>query len=239
MAAWTLGDCLTSARARLDEPSERRFLSSNLRIWANEAQRDIARRVPHEMIKANVSASAGTQQYNFPTGCMEVYTVSYKHAGETNTYRLQFVNYKALSAQSYTWLETSQGRPQVWWWEGAPGTSSFKLNAFPIPADSGTFVVRYWGVPTDFATDGTDDANELTVAEGFDTLVVDYMVYRAHLADGNLQQYQIEKESYETTLQRLAEVAHQYTDEPNFVISDGGNLVPSYLWGGASDGEDW
>jgi len=231
--AKTLGAVLQDARDRLDEATEGRWKDAQLRRWANEAQRDIARRIRWKRATGSVSAVADQQEYNLPADCLEVHAVRYSRTGDNQVYDLHYEDYRFVASQSYTHLTITTNTPVLYWTWGYPGSTTFKMSTYPTPSAAGTFTVHYYAVPSDLSTTGSADTSNVAIPEGYESAVVLYVVYNAQMADAD-PRWQETKAMYEQTIQQLEEVAVRFTDQASS-IAGGHDIAPSFLYAG----DDW
>src|SRR5690606_14863497 len=147
-------------------------MDRDLRVWINEAQRTIARRFKWYRKTATLTAVGGTQTYTLPSDCLEpTNTVSFKPTGTSLNYPLEYRDQRNVRAQTYTWFETTEAIPRVWWTDGYPGTSTFTLGVYPTPSQGGSLIVPYYGIPADVEVDTTaGTATSIAVPEGFESL---------------------------------------------------------------------
>ena len=135
----TLGATIKDARARLDERTEGRWRDEELRRWSNDAQRDIARRIPWNRTSGTVAVTAGTQTYSLPSTALIVDRVVFVETGTTHPrHDLQRLDLNTASERfGYT---DSQGTPAYFWTWGSPG-STHTISLWPTPSTAGTLTV--------------------------------------------------------------------------------------------------
>lgn len=175
----TLGEILRLARDNLDEPTENRWKDVQLRRWANEGVRDIARRTHWYRKTGTVASVAGTQEYTFPADCITVHDIRWTRTGETQPYSLDRTSENIAIRQYGRSIAVPGGSPTLWWPWGYPGSGTFIFSVLPIPSDTGTFTIHYRGIPDRLETDGTADATPIMVPQGFEDAVAKFVTYNA------------------------------------------------------------
>lgn len=213
--AKTVGEAIRDVRVKLGEDTESRWRDRDLRVWLNEGQRELARRFKWYRRTGSISAVAGTQTYTLPSDALVITDpVVFTPTGTTLDYPMWYRDQRNIRAQTYTWFQTSEAVPAVWWTEGYPGTSTFTLGVYPTPAQTGTFKVPYYGIPADIPVETTaGSSTSIAVPEGYESLLVMFVVYQAWLSDGDPRweqqkaMYEAELESFEAATVRFAEAA--------------------------------
>lgn len=233
--AKTVAQAILEARDALDDPAPGRFKDPQLRRWLNEAQRDIARRVPWFRLEATESAVAGTQTYDAPVTAVMIHDIRYETTGSDRPYPLDYMPQANVARQMGPMLTTSRGIPSVFWTGGFPGALTFSVA--PIPSSAGTFTIFYYAIPADYTDYSNDDETDsILVPEGFESAVVHYMVYSAKASAGKADWVQW-KQMYESTLTGLEEITDtDFTDQLGGILGGSSpSFSPGYLYGS----EDW
>src|SRR5690606_13293212 len=98
-----------------DHPKGSRYDDEHLRRFANDAQRDIARRVPWCRKTGTVAAVAGTQEYSLPADALTVSRVAYTETGGSSRYDLQRWDHNNVAETLGPWAYTNSGTPARYW----------------------------------------------------------------------------------------------------------------------------
>ncbi|GIV04099.1 MAG: hypothetical protein KatS3mg015_2929 [Fimbriimonadales bacterium] len=218
---------LTSIRERLDESTARFWTDVELRRWINEAARDIARRSETIQEVDTVSITAGTQEYTLASDLLRVHRVEFSPSSDNNVYPLEYVDYTNLDSIWFTNKTIDRGTPRLFTlWGFVP---NLKIIFYPTPDRAGTASVYGYRLPAELATDGSQSASNVEVPEGWEDLVVEYVLYQALLKDGN-PEWQAAKALYDEKLDAMMQLTRRWTDQAGMIVSDLGHTVPRYLW---------
>lgn len=221
--ARTIAQLLTDAGDRLADANHARFSAPMLRRWINEATREIARRAECFFTSGTVSVVAGTQSYALPAGIVRLQGVEF--TASSQTYPIDYVE-RVVASRIWGINQTQQSAwPEYYTTEGIPGTSTFTLKLFPVPSQAGTLNLFYFRLPTERATDGSDDALAVDTPNGWEDLVLDYLEARAYRRDGQVDQYQASMQAFTERL-----IAVKETGDNNFNTAPRA-FVPDDLYG--------
>jgi len=140
---------------------------SNARIirWINWAQGYLADLHTYEEMREIYSGSTidGTARYGFPTGMKDVYSMTLQDGASSRI--LEYINPRHFDNNIPRPATYAEGKSDAYVDYG----TNFQL--FPIPDDAYSLILRCSIYPTDFETDGTDDAEEMTLLRK-DALIV-------------------------------------------------------------------
>lgn len=220
---------ITSCRERLDETTARYWTDVELRRWINEAARDIARRTETIQDRATVSVVAGTQEYTLANNILRVHRVEFVGTGDTAVYPLEYMDFNNMDQLWVTRKTQDRGTPRVFSLYGF--VPNLKIILYPISDRSGTLTVYSFRLPVELATDTTADANtNVELPEGWEDLIVEYVLYQALLKDGD-DNWQAAKQLYEQKLDDMLIRTQRWTDQAGMMVSDlGGTMVPRHIW---------
>jgi len=219
---------LTSVRERIDESTARFWTDVELRRWINEAARDIARRSETLQNVDTVSAVAGTQEYTLATDILRVHRAEFKPTGDSNVYPLEYMDYQAMDQLWFTAKQTARGTPRVFTLWGFVPTLTLLL--YPTPDRAGTVTIYNFRLPVELTTTGSDAAVVVEVPEGWEDLVVEYVLYQGQLKDGN-PNWQASKQLYDEKLDAMYQMTRRWSDQAGMIVSDLGNtMVPRWIY---------
>ena len=215
-------------RPVLDEATARFWTDAQLNIWINAGCRDIARRA--EMIKnfnTSISPTVGTPKYPLPTDVLRVHRVEFQPTGQTQIYTLMASTDQEMD-QVWGINQNQQGiYPQyytLWGYPGGTGAAQLQIKLYPVPSQTGTLNVYYYGVPTPMVAD-TDPAQ---IPEGWQDLLVMYCEYEARRKDRD-PLWQDVKQMYDEKVGEMIATTRELHDQASSVTV-GMNNVPSWLY---------
>lgn len=223
----TLSDLIDQVRDHLDEPDEEQWTNVQIRKWINEGVRDVARRGEVVQARATIATVSGTQEYSLPTDIVRIHRVEYQDASNQTT----ALEYRAFNNMDEVWGTqqriVSSSRPYWFTLWGTPPT--LKIVVYPIPSTtSDTIRVFYYSTPADLATDGSDDADTVTVPQGWEDMVVLYAEYVALRKDRD-PRWQEAKQIYEEKISQMIELTRQWSDQAG-AITHGAQFLPRWLY---------
>lgn len=219
---------LTMARERLDETTARYWTDAELRRWINEAARDIARRTETIQDRDTVSVLAGTQEYTLADDILRVHRVEFVGTGDTAVHPMEYMDFNNMDQLWVTRKAQDRGTPRVFSLYGF--VPNLKIILYPISDRSGTLTVYSFRLPAELATDGSAASSTVEIPEGWEDLVIEYVLYQGQLKDGN-QDWQALKQLYEQKLDDMMTRTQRWTDQAGMMVSDlGGTMVPRHIW---------
>lgn len=219
----TLTTALSRVRDHLNEATAREWSDAQLTQFINEGVRDVARRAEVLQTKADVSVTAGTQEYTIPTDALRVTRCEYTPTGSSSIYPLEYRDFNAADQIWWTSRATSRGTPVLYTLFGYP--PSIKTTLYPTPSQDGKLSVYYYKLPALIST----GSETLGVPEGWEDLVVYYAEYMALRRDAD-PRWQEAFQLYEAKLQDMMILTRRWTDQAGVVVSDTGLAVPQWLW---------
>lgn len=224
MTTPTLTTALTSVRELLDEPTARAWSDTELTRWINEACRDMCRTTEVLQTKADISITAGTQEYTAPTDAVRIYRAEYTRTGESTIYPLEYRDFNAVDAVAWTQRAITQSTPFLFtMWGVVP---SLKITLYPKPSSAGTLTVYYYRLPT--AVSGGSDT--LDIPQGWEDAVYAYVEYRALRRDRD-PRWQEAKAEYDEKVQNLYTLSRRLTDQAGVVTPYQAVGLPTWLVG--------
>jgi hypothetical protein len=192
------------------------FDDRELRIWINEACRDIARRTDCLRDTDTVTAVASTQAYTMAADVLKIDRVEYVATGQSDRRALQYMDLNSMDKYWGTSQTQSTGTPQYWTSWGTPPALSLKL--YPTPSLGGSIYVYHYRLPAELATNDTSAVNtSIDVPSGWEDVVLDYLEYRAFLKDGQPQRAQMAKQQYEQNLEAIWSQVARFTNHAGMV----------------------
>lgn len=213
----TLLTAITAVRERLNETLPGFWTDTELTRWINEGVREVCRRTECLRSQETISAVAGQATYALPADAIRVHRVEYTQTGAITRYPLDPVEVNAVDALGWSNTQT-RGIPQLFVTWGYPGAAD--LNVFPKPATGGSFLVWYYRLPAEVAS----DSDELDMPEGWQDLVYDYCEYMARMKDKD-SQWQAAKQQFDDKLADFFALTRDMHDSPSRVAPYGqGNL---------------
>lgn len=213
----TQAQAIIETRARIDEEDNTvGFVTdAQIRGWLNEGVREVARRALWKRTSSNVSVTAGTQYYTAPATAIQIYRVEYSATGSSQKYTLEYGDISAMDAVWGDSQAVGRGIPDSYTLVSA---NPLSIQLYPTPAQNGTIKVYYYSMPADLATSSTADAaTNLDTPIGWEDLVVEWATALAHRKGRDLQAYQVSLAQFQSSMQRLIEMAVRYTDEPTHI----------------------
>jgi len=226
----TQAEAVTKVRERLDETTAATWTDAQLRGWINEAVRDVARLSETIQSTATITITStditnGVQEWTLDSTTLRVYRVEYKATGQTNVYPLEYGDFNNLDAVWWTRKTISTGTPQMFTLWGYP--PQLKIVLYPKPALAGTLTVYYYKVPADLATDGTAASTTLSVPNGWEDLVYEYVTYLALRRDRD-PRWQEAKQAYDEKLAAMVDLTARWSDQSGS-ITPSGSMLPDWL----------
>lgn len=183
MATWKT--LLRRARTDLGDPQGNRWLDKDLIDYFVEAQEMACRDGYLLRSTKTVTISAGTSEYSYPTGAIQILRMSW---GGTET-PMQWRSINDMDRVAPGWDQgTKQGTPHIW----VTGKTTKKFSIYLTPtsteiADSATLMLTCVMLPS--TTPGIDEFRDSTTPEiqaEHHYELVDYVKYRAHRQDMEL-----------------------------------------------------
>jgi len=230
-----MSEALTNSQSQLDELNVTSFYWTipELRVWVNDACRDIARRTETiEAYTTSLTAVAGQAKYNLPADVIRVHRCEFIPTNSTQVYPIQASTYDELDQIWGINPSFQSSYPSAYACWGTPG--SMTILFYPVPAQTGTFNFYYYAMPVNLATAGTtigagaDDGKTLTIPFGWDDLIVEYVTYRA-MTKAKDPNWQTHKQLYDQNIQYLIDVTRQAHDNGRFIQTMTSN-VPQWLY---------
>jgi hypothetical protein len=222
---------LAEVREPIDEQTALFYTDIELRRWIMEGARDIARRAEVLLARATIVAIAGVREYGLPAATVRVHRAEWipdPASATPQVYPLEFRDYAAMDGVWGTGSHSQQGHPACFtFWGFAPDV---RLIVFPIPPQAGEITAYTYRLPTDIATDGTQDANTVECPEGWHDLIRLFCEYTAFRKDGD-QRWVDAKTIYEERLAEMIEVTRRHSDQGGSIQTVSGSWLPAWLVG--------
>jgi hypothetical protein len=225
----TLADSITNCESQLDElnVNNKFWTTPEIRVWINDACRDIARRAEVLLIyNSSLTANAGQAKYDLPLDVIRVHRVEFIPANSTQIYPVIGSTYDELDQIWGINPTTQSSYPTAYACWGTPGHVTIQF--YPVPAQDGQFNIFYYRMPGNLDTDGSDDNYDLDIPRGWDDLVVTYVSMRGMMKARD-PAWQIYKDSYDENLQYLVDVSRQMHDNGRY-IQTMTSSVPGWLY---------
>lgn len=230
--ATTMSAFLTGIRERLRETSASTWTDTQLRRYAMEACREVARRTKCFEKTTTVSVSANTRTYTAPTDMLidGLKGAYYTPTGQSQLYPVEYRDIKSLD---HLWLmnqaiDTSAMPTMMTIWGVVPTAS---IILYPVPTTAGTLTLYYYRLPTDYWAPSyaaaSDASNSIDIPEGYIDLVYDGAEYMALRNDRDAR-WQEAKALFDDKLQQMIYDAGSHSREPQFLTPYRGPMPP---WG--------
>lgn len=222
--AITQSSALSQLRSRLGERGSGSetvgvWTNPELRVYLNEAQREIARRSEALNKSTTVSVSANTQTGTAPTDMVRIHKVDWYTSSTGSRYPLEYRDRDNLDRLWGTAEVLSRGTPEFWTFDGYPGGSGV-ITLFPTPGVNGTLKVYYYAFPADLATDTSAASSSMTIPSGWEDLLIDYAEFRALRQNRQAAEAQEALAQFEMRLAGLVDASTKWTDQPGQFIND-------------------
>lgn len=232
----TLADALLRIRSNIDEPVTQFWTDTELTNWVNDACRDIARRAEDLLtFDTTLAIVAGQYIYTLPTGIIRIHRGEFVPTGSTQTYPVtassqaemdQIWGINQQSQSSYPSYFVTLGYP------GGVGSALFRLQLYPVPAQTGTLNLFYYALPYRFLdpiANPPELAKSVMVPEGWDDLVVMYASAWA-LRKTRDDRWKDDIQVYESKVQELIDVSRYFHDQAQTVLTSSRLNVPQWLY---------
>lgn len=216
----TAGSVIAAASIILDDTGNVRSTPELMRVWYNEACREIARRSECLRAKTTVSTTADTQSVTWAGSCIRIAECYWYGTGDTQRYPLVYRDHRANRAVWGSGRAISVGTPELFWTEGFPGSTSFTIWLYPTPSTNGTLEIHYYRFPTDIATDGSADASTVDLPSGWHDTITPFIVMRAFEAQRQYEMADRWRGEFDNRLTGLIDASVRYVDEPGTVAMD-------------------
>lgn len=229
--AKTQAQILRMARDRLDDPPAESpsFSDPELIRWMNEGMIDIARRAECLSTTDTVAVTAADGEYTGPTDIVRIYRVEFID-GDDQRFVLE---YRQPNQMDVVWGShqtiTQSAVPQFYTTWGFPPSLTIQLA--PVPSQNGTLKVYYHRLPTELAEDGSAAGTSVDMPNGWENLIVDYMVARAFLRDRATDYYQLAQQEYLEHVAMLTDTSQRWNDQDGPWTPD-----PNWMGNGAWSG---
>jgi hypothetical protein len=172
---------IADIRTMLDEEgvTAGQWTDANIRAWINAGLNDLARYTHYDEDNKDIAVSAGDQEVTI-TGSPAVLEIQHAYFLPTGTDEqipLTPYHYEHMDQIWGAWQNTITGDPQCFAPRGlAPNLTVF---LYPEPDRAGTLRIFFAAQPTQIATAGSDDANEVDIPAAWEDVLVSYVEYRA------------------------------------------------------------
>lgn len=229
----TLATMATEVRDHLDEATAAFWTDAQIRKWINEALRDVSRRSEALLATQTKTIVAGTQTYTLDTQTVvRVNRAQFEPTGQTTIYPLEYRDFIGMDEIWGIQQAITQSYPQYFTFWGYP--PSLQVTLYPVPSVGGVLRLYYYKLATELATDGTGDASNVDIVEGWYDLVLYYAEATALRKDGD-QRWQEAAAKYESMLQTLIENTRRWSDQAGVIEFAGAGGLPQWL----VSGEGW
>lgn len=213
----TVGDMMLRAATLLDDRAMVRNDPMMLRMYINEAQREIARR--SECLRAKtVLPIPAAQSHTINLPVIRISEIYWSGATEGRKIPLVFRDHRANRAVWGSGRDIAQGTPEIYWTEGFP--PALTVNLFPAPTRTGNLEIHYYRHATNHALDGLDDDQPLDLPQGWGDAITPYVLMRAYESQRKYETADNYRREFETRLVGLIEASTRFVDEPGSVMMD-------------------
>lgn len=215
--AQTMAQLVESIGDRIGDANHSRYEAPLLRRWINEASRELVRRTECLFGTATIAVVAGTQSYSLPTNVVRIMSVQYERSGQI--FALEFIEQGAAQWMWGVNQSNQYSEPSMYSTWGHPGASSMTIRLFPNPGTAGTLRVYYARLPTELATDGSDDADPIDVPNGWEDPLLDYVQAQVYLRDRRTEEYTMMLQRFSERLLALNQTADRnYNTNPGMIV---------------------
>ena len=228
----TLQTARTEVRSILDEPNAQFWSDAELNSWLNQGAQDIARQAQALWMQADVTCVPLQQYYALPSDFLGIHRIDYQLNNSDQTYTLEFRNIKTMDEIWGILHQLPAAFPQAFYlWNdtGTPGGGMY-FALYPVPADTGTFIVYYYRN----AQPATADAQLLDVTPAYEDIAYEYAVYKAKRKDRD-PTWQEARQLYLEQLQHMFDKTSRFSDQGDQFTSGTPNW-PLYLY---TDTNNW
>lgn len=216
----TAGATIAQASIILDDQGNVRSTPELMRVWFNEAQREVARRAECLRAKATVATTADTQSVTWTGAAIRIVECYWYGTGDTQRYPLVYRDHRAARSVWGSGRAISVGTPELFWTEGYPSSAGFTIWMYPTPSTNGTLEVHYYRQATDIATDGTGDATTVDLPSGWHDVLVPFIVMRAFEAQRQYEMADRWRREFDERLVGLIDATVRFVDEPGQMMMD-------------------
>lgn len=233
MAAVSMTNFLVAIRERLREPSVVTWTDTQLRRWAMEACRDVARRTKCFEKSTTIAITANLRAYTAPT---DLIADGWKNAyfsptGQSQQFK---VEYRDLTSLDHAWLQNqavdTSATPSYCTIWGVVPTASLLL--YPVPSQAGTLTVYYYRLPADLWAPtyaaASDSTNTIDIPEGYIDLVLDGCEYMA-LRNDRQDRWKEVKQLFEDKVGEMIYDSASHSGEAQYVTPYRTPMPPSFM----------
>lgn len=235
----TLQEAITRVRSNFDEDTASFLSNDDITYWVNDGLRDVARKSENLWVfDTSIAITANVNIYSLPTDIIRIHRGEFVPTGSIQTYPVvgstqqemdQIWGINQQTPSSYPSFFVMRGYPG-----GATGTgrdSTFKIQLYPIPSQTGTLNLYYFRMPYRFlppVANPGELAKFLDVPDGWDDLPVLYAEFNALRKDRDDRWQQV-KQFYDEQLQYMLNVSREWHDNPHYFTTATRVAQPSWL----------
>ena len=223
----TLGQLETDVRDHLDESLARQWSDGMLRRWILEGAREVARRAETLQDMAVLPVVSGTSEYTVAADTLRIYRVTFKPGSGSWEIPLEYKDFNSMDSMGWQ-VDSWESMPEIYTLWGF--TPNLKIKLYPTPSEAGDLEVWYYRLPTTLSEDGSDDAEQVDIPNGWQDLIVLYCEYVALRRDAD-GRWQEAKQLFESRLGEHVDMTRRFTDQAGSMEWRGRSL-PGWLYGG-------
>ena len=207
----TWGDLLAAIRTRLDEPEAGFWSDDELRYWAVEGLRDVARDLKNLRGTKSYTTVASQGEYEMPDDMIQAYRVEYRRTA-TQILPLEYTPHMAMD-EMWGLNRTASGTPRWWYPLGHPGDGS--IGIFPAPSEEieDGLRVYYYRLPRDI----TDTSDPVDINVGWQDVIELYVEFNARRKEATDNRWREAAQLYEMRLDKFRRVSMNYSDQPQYI----------------------
>lgn len=214
----------TDLMVRLDDVNFRRFNSTEINRWINEAIRNVARSTESIRSSVTIPILANTYQYVIAAKVVRIASVEYND-GNGRVYPLEYRDFHSMAD---VWGARRDRKGSAEWWTTWGSPPALQLVIYPIPPTAtGTLTIYYYTMPTDLALTNADDNTQVSIPDGWDDVAVDYAEMLALRAEGD-SRWQEAMQLYSQHREELIAASTRFVEEVG-MIDTGRSSVPAWL----------
>jgi hypothetical protein len=190
VSSHTVQDIITYCRRLFGDDSSVQILDSDIIMWINMGQMDIATKLMNVQASSATVSVIGQAAYTVPSDVIKMESVYY------NSKPLRGTSMDSVQTQ-FEDLISSQGFPQYWWlWANS-------INIFPVPDTANVpIVINYIKRPTAVV----NGASALGLPDTYYNALCDYVMAKAAELDENVAGSQTAMDKYSATLVNVSGV---------------------------------
>ena len=206
-----LSEILAEIKRSLKEPdTDGHWTDNELIRRVNLVQADICRKTEFLHKKADISFNTVGKNYPIPADCLKVVSVVYENKRVVGT-TAQQLDDKCLF-KSKKWREET-GEPEIYYQEFNV------INLVPKPINAQNITLYYIGVADNMVNDTDKPFNNIEQLQSVSQAIIDGVIYRCMLEDGNIAISDRYKNLYIQELKDIKDLMFRIDEVTEFTIA--------------------